>query len=452
MTGIFARNVRPIQGQSTVVVNGRGKGDHLRSKIAYTIPILPNNVPQMSESQILDSRYSWTRLGITLAIAVLGNVGMWSIIVIMPAVQAEFATARADASLPYTLTMIGFALGNLVIGRAVDRFGVTLALIGSALTMAAGFGLAAVSHSVVMLSAMQFIVGFGTAVGFGPLIADISHWFYRRRGIAVAIAASGNYLSGAIWPLLLSGVLTDFGWRAAYTVLAIVPVVLMIPLALLLRRRIPEEATEHANRMSIANARSVRFSPTALQWMLGLAGIGCCVAMSMPQVHIVSYCADLGYGPTVGAEMLSLMLMGGVVSRLVSGLIADRLGGVMTLLIGSTLQCIALFLYLPFDAMVPLYIVSLIFGLSQGGIVPSYALIVREYLPAKEAGARVGFVIMATIIGMALGGWMSGWIYDLTGSYQAAFLNGIAWNFLNIGIMTLILIKSRARRVDGVPA
>lgn len=406
----------------------------------------------MSESHILDSRYSWTRLGITLAIAVLGNVGMWSIIVIMPAVQAEFATARADASLPYTLTMIGFALGNLAIGRAVDRFGVTVALIGSALTMAAGFGLAAVSHSVVMLSAMQFIVGFGTAVGFGPLIADISHWFYRRRGIAVAIAASGNYLSGAIWPLLLSGVLTDFGWRAAYTVLAIVPVALMIPLSLLLRRRVPEAATEHANRMSIANARSVRFSPTALQWMLGLAGIGCCVAMSMPQVHIVSYCADLGYGPTVGAEMLSLMLMGGVVSRLVSGLIADRLGGVMTLLIGSTLQCIALFLYLPFDAMVPLYIVSLIFGLSQGGIVPSYALIVREYLPAKEAGARVGFVIMATIIGMALGGWMSGWIYDLTGSYQAAFLNGIAWNFLNIGIMTLILIKSRARRGDAVPA
>jgi MFS family permease len=406
----------------------------------------------MTETDILDSRYSWTRLGITLAIAVLGNVGMWSIIVIMPAVQAEFGVARADASLPYTLTMIGFALGNLVIGRAVDRFGVTLALIGSAVIMAAGFGLAAVSQSILMLSAMQFIVGFGTAVGFGPLIADISHWFYRRRGIAVAIAASGNYLSGAIWPLLLAGVLSDYGWRAAYTVLAIVPVVLIIPISLLLRPRIPEAATEHANRMSFANARSVRFSPRALQWMLGIAGIGCCIAMSMPQVHIVSYCTDLGYGPAIGAEMLSLMLMGGVVSRLVSGLIADRLGGVMTLLIGSTLQCIALFLYLPFDALVPLYVVSLIFGLSQGGIVPSYALIVREYLPAREAGARVGFVIMATIVGMALGGWMSGWIYDLTGSYQAAFLNGIAWNFLNIAIMTLLLVKSRSRRGDAVPA
>jgi MFS family permease len=225
-----------------------------------------------------------------------------------------------------------------------------------------------------------------------------------------------------------------------------VALVLVVPLSLLLKRQVPEEATAHAQRMSGANARSVSFSPSALQWMLGLAGIGCCIAMSMPQVHIVSYCVDLGYGPAVGAEMLSLMLMGGVVSRLLSGLLADRLGGVITLLIGSTLQCIALFLYLPFDAMVPLYIVSLIFGLSQGGIVPSYAVIVREYLPPKEAGARVGFVIMATIVGMALGGWMSGWIYDLTGSYRMAFLNGIGWNFLNIAIISLLLYKSRMRR------
>ena len=165
--------------------------------------------------------------------------------------------------------------------------------------------------------------------------------------------------------------------------------------------------------------------------------------MSMPQVHLVSLCVDLGYGPVAGAEMLSLMLMGGVVSRLASGLIADRLGGVRTLLIGSMLQCIALFLYLPYDGLVSLYVVSLIFGLSQGGIVPSYALIVREYLPAKEAGARVGFVIMATIVGMALGGWMSGWIYDMTGNYQAAFLNGIAWNILNIAVIATIFLKSR---------
>jgi MFS family permease len=400
----------------------------------------------MTGSDILDSRYSWLRLGVTLLIATIGNVGMWAIIVIMPAVQAEFGVARADASAPYTATMIGFALGNLVIGRAVDRFGVTAALGGAALTIGAGYALASASGSIVILSAVQLMIGFGTAASFGPLIADISHWFLRRRGIAVAVAASGNYLSGAIWPILLSGILAEHGWRTVYMVLAVLTVGLVLPLALLLRRRPPPDAYSQSDAFAAAGARTVSFSPRTLLLLLGLAGVGCCVAMSMPQVHIVSFCVDLGYGPAVGAEMLSLMLMGGVVSRLASGLIADRLGGVMTLLIGSTLQCVALFLYLPFDGMVSLYVVSLVFGLSQGGIVPSYAIIVREYLPANVAGARVGFVIMATIVGMALGGWMSGWIYDLTGSYQMAFLNGIAFNFLNIGIMTLILIRSRPRR------
>lgn len=396
----------------------------------------------MTDADILDSRYSWFRLAATLAIGTVGNVGMWSIIVIMPAVQAEFGIDRAGASLPYTLTMLGFALGNLVIGRAVDRYGMTVSLIGAAAVICAGFGLAALSGSLILLSAVQFLVGLGTAASFGPLIADISHWFERRRGIAVAIAASGNYLSGAIWPMLLAGILADHGWRAVYAVLAMLVVGLVVPLALLLRRRLPTVASARADSLSQANARAANMSPRAIQMLLALAGLSCCVAMSMPQVHIVSFCVDLGYGPAVGAEMLSLMLLGGVVSRIASGLLADRLGGVRTLLIGSALQCLALFLYLPFDGLVSLYVVSLIFGLSQGGIVPSYALIVREYLPAREAGARVGFVMMATIVGMALGGWMSGWIYDLTGSYHMAFLNGIAWNFLNIGIMLLILLRS----------
>ena len=169
----------------------------------------------------------------------------------------------------------------------------------------------------------------------------------------------------------------------------------------------------------------------------------------MPQVHIVAYCVDLGFGLARGADMLAIMVGAGVVSRLASGFLADAIGGVKTLLLGSVLQCAALFLFLPFDGLVSLYLVSLVFGLSQGGIVPSYAIVVREYLPAKEAGQRVGLVIMATILGMALGGWMSGWIYDLTGSYQAAFLNGIAWNLMNIAIMVFVLFRGRPRAVTA---
>ena len=393
-----------------------------------------------------DSAYAWFRLAVTMGVAIIANAGMWAIVVILPAVQAEFGTTRAEASLPYTLNMIGFALGNFAIGRAVDRFGVTWSLILAALGIVAGLVLAILSTSIFMLSTAQLIIGFASAVGFGPLIADISHWFVRRRGIAVALTASGNYLSGAIWPMVLAGVMQDSGWRAVYTVMAVATLVGVIPLALLLRRQVTSETHASAHLAASLNAKSAGLSPRTLAILLGFAGICCCVAMSMPQVHIVALCVDLGFGPAVGAEMLSLMLLGGVGSRIVSGLLADRLGGVRTLLIGSTLQTLALFLYLPAGGLVSLYIVSLVFGLSQGGIVPSYALIVREYMPAREAGRWVGFVLMATIFGMALGGWASGQIYDLTGSYQWAFINGIVWNGFNVAIMLWLLSRSRPRK------
>jgi MFS family permease len=392
-----------------------------------------------------DSGYSWARLAVSLALAMVGNVGMWAVIVVMPAVEAEFATTRAGATLPYTLCMAGFAGGNLLMGRVVDRLGAPRALAAAALLLSAGFVLSALSPSVALLSVAHLLVGLGSATFFGPLIADISHWFMRRRGIAVAIAASGNYLAGAIWPLLLAGVLETSGWRAAFLLVAAAVPALVLPGTLLLRRRVPAEDATAAETAAALAARRIDLSPRALMLLLGLAGVGCCVAMSMPQVHIVAYCVDLGYGPAVGSQMLSLMLMGGVVSRLASGLLADRLGGVPTLLIGSSLQMLALCLYLPSSGLTSLYIVSLVFGLSQGGIVPAYAIIVREYLPAREAGARVGFVIMATILGMALGGWMSGWIYDMTGSYRMAFLNGIGWNLLNMAIVAGILLRSRPR-------
>jgi MFS family permease len=401
----------------------------------------------------LDSRTSWIRLALSLAISLIGNVGMWAIIVILPAIEAEFGTDRAAAALPYTLTMAGFALGNWVIGRWVDRVGVAPVMAGSAVLIALSFAVAAVAPSILILSAVQLVVGFATAASFGPLIADVSQWFLRRRGIAVAVIASGNYLSGAIWPLLLADILAGSGWRMAYLVIAATALVVMLPMTWGLRRPVPEAAMQASASAAAARAQQAGLPQTTLLWLLAVAGVCCCVAMSMPQVHIVAYCVDLGYGPAVGAEMLSLMLLGGVVSRLVSGLLADRLGGVVTLLIGSSLQMLALFLYLPTSGLAPLYIVSLVFGLSQGGIVPSYAVIVREYLPPKEAGAKVGLVIMATIVGMALGGWMSGWIYDVTGSYRLAFVNGIAFNAVNVAIMALILIRSRPRAPGrAVPA
>jgi MFS family permease len=169
--------------------------------------------------------------------------------------------------------------------------------------------------------------------------------------------------------------------------------------------------------------------------------------MSMPQVHIVALCTDLGLGTARGAQMLSVMLAFGIASRLVSGYVCDHIGGLRTLVLGSALQGVALLMYLPADGLWSLFVVSALFGLFQGGIVPAYAIIIREHFAPAEAGARVGAVIMFTLLGMALGGWMSGKAFDLTGSYGAAFVNGIAWNLVNLSIAVWLW-----RRVARPPA
>jgi len=396
----------------------------------------------MASSTQHDSLYSWLRLAISLMIAIVGNAGMWAIILVLPSVQSEFGIDRASASLPFTLTMLGFALGNFYMGKLADRYNISTVLLFSSIILTLCFIFAAQSSSILSLALIQFVIGFGTGASFGPVIADTSIWFLKKRGIAVALAASGNYLSGVVWPIFTRDLLLNYGWRTVYLVLAIAAVLIMAPLSLALKRKISAESTQADDLISQNRAQSTQLSPKSLQLFLGLAGLACCVAMSMPQVHIVAFCVDLGFGSTVGGNMLSLMLAGGIVSRIVSGFLADKIGGLRTLLIGSGLQCIALFLYLPFNGLVSLYLVSLIFGLSQGGIVPSYAIVVREHMPAKEAGARVGFVLMMTIVGMALGGWLSGWIYDLSGSYTLAFWNGILWNLLNLVIIFSLLPKN----------
>ncbi len=394
----------------------------------------------------LDGPTSWFRLAICILLSTVGGAGMWAIIVVMPAVQSEFGIDRSAASLPYTLTMIGYGAGSFVIGRWVDRFGIVRPVILSATSLGAGFILAGLAPTFWTFAIAQgALIGLGTAATFGPLMADLSHWFRKRRGIALAAAASGNYLAGVLWPSAIKFSLASTDWRTTYVLIGIACVCAMVPLALFLRRPAPVESMTSTGAAQNFGLKDARLSPNVLQALLILAGVGCCVAMSMPQVHIVAYCVDLGYGVARGADMLAIMIGAGVISRLASGFLADWIGGVRTLLIGSVMQMLALFLYLPFDGLVSLYLVSLVFGLSQGGIVPSYAVVVREYLPAKEAGQRIGLVLMATIFGMALGGWLSGWIYDLTGSYQAAFLNGIAWNFLNIAIMTFILLRGRSK-------
>jgi MFS family permease len=371
---------------------------------------------------------------------------MWSFVVALPAVQADFGVARGEASLPFTLTMIGFGAGGIVLGRLADRYGVVLPVVLGTLALGVGFVGSGFATNLWQFALAQGLLGLGSSATFGPLMTDVSHWFTRRRGIAVAVVSCGNYLAGTIWPPVVQHFISAEGWRATQIGVGLFCLVTMLPLVLAMRARAPVHHAEASGHAATVQRGSLGISSNTLMALLCIAGIGCCVAMSMPQVHIVAYCGDLGYGPARGAEMLALMMGFGIISRIASGFIADRIGGVATLLIGSVLQGVALGLYMLFDGLVSLYVISALFGLFQGGIVPMYAIIVRQYFPPQEAGTRLGIVLMATLLGMALGGWLSGLIFDLAGTYQAAFLNGIAWNLVNVSIMVWLLLRP-ARRV-----
>jgi MFS family permease len=384
------------------------------------------------------------RLVLALVIGSIGSVGMWSVVVVLPVVQAEFATTRGAVSLAFTLTMLGFGLGAILTGRITDRFGIVAAMALSIAVLGAAYVAAGLSTTLWQFIAVSFLIGLGTSATFAPLMAEASHWFERYRGLAVTIVASGNYVGGTVWPPLVNWGVQSMGWRSTHIAIGVFCIVTMSITLVLLRARIGV-----AERRSHANAPpprlDLRLSANTLTVLLCVASICCCVAMAMPQVHIVAYCGDLGYGVAHGAEMLSLMMAFGVVSRIGSGFLADRIGGIGTLLVGSTAQAFALMFYLFFDSLSSLYVISAMFGLFQGGIVPSYAIIVRETMPASEAATRVGTVIFASVFGMSFGGWVSGVIFDATGSYGAAFLNGFAWNALNVAIVVGLLIRARQR-------
>ena len=405
-----------------------------------------SSLPQSADRYAPDGAYAYTRLGVSLLIATLIGAGMWAVIVVLPPAQLDFGVDRSSASLPYTLMMCSLAFSTIALGRITDRFGIVLPLVISAVTMGVGFVVAGYAPNLATFTAAHVLIGIGAGTGFAPMMADISHWFVKRRGVAVVIVASGNYFAGTIWPLLMSFTIPLIGWRVTYAGIGIIVAAAILPLTLAMRRRPSAAVYEQAEAATEAARADVGIKPRLLLVLLIAAGFSCCVAMAMPQVHLVAYCGDLGYGVARGAEMLSLMMALGIVSRIGSGFVADAIGGSATLLIGSFMQGVALLLYLYFNGLESLFIVSGIFGLFQGGIVPMYAVICRELLPPRRAGAAIGIVVSATIFGMAFGGYFSGVIFDLTSSYRMAFLNGVLWNALNFSIVSWLFWRRRRRQ------
>ena len=390
--------------------------------------------------------YPLIRLATVLALMTLGCSAMYAGVMVLEPLALELDTGRGNSSLIYGTFMIGFALGGVFMGQLADRMGIMIpALIGS-LALPAGFYLAAHASSILEIClAFSLLCGFlGSSFSMAPLIADISHWFSQRRGLAVGIAFSGSYVAGAIWPPILQRMFDAQGWRESFVDLALLTLILMALLSLLLYPRSPINEQLPTASSANSNLTNSAISAGTLQSLIYLAGFGCCVAMAMPQVHIVPYVMDLGHPAIRGAEMLGLMLGFGVISRVGSGWLSDRIGGLATLVLGSALQVAVLIAFLTGNSLVFLYGISIAFGLSQGGIVPSYTIILRAFFPPKQAGWRISTSFLFTVAGMAFGGWIAGLLYDLTGSYSVSFFNAIGFNILNLWVAASLLKKSGA--------
>ena len=392
------------------------------------------------------SPYPVVRLTAAVLLVTMGGAAMYAVIVALKPASFDFDVSRGLASVPYMMFMLTGGVGGVFMGRLADRFGVLVPVLIGCVGLPAGMAGAAYAEEFWQFCAALGVLSglLGTSALFAPVAADISLWFTRRRGLAVAIVVTGTYFAGALWPPIVQASIDARGWRETFVIIAIVMAVVMLPLSALLYRRPAALIAAQTAHAWIGAGRPLAMAPGTLQSLICVAGLGCCVAMAMPQVHIVAHISDLGYAAQRGAEMLSLMLGTGIVSRIASGFISDRIGGLCTLLLGSVLQALALVAFLGADTLTLLYVVSAVFGLSQGGIVPSYTIIIRTYFPAHEAGRRVGWAMLFTFAGMALGGWMAGALFDLTGSYTASFVNAIAFNILNAAIVLYLTRRRQA--------
>lgn len=389
-----------------------------------------------------DSPAAWRRLALAFAVGTIGNAGNWTAVTLMPVLQQEFNLSRTDASWPYVTIMAGFLLASPVLGRLCDRYGIAWVLGLAALLCSTGFLLAGVSASFPLYLFAQFIIGTGTAASMAPLTADLSHWFVRHRGLALGIAGTSAYVAGLLWSTLIPQLLKVTGWQEVHFLIGLSSLA-MLPLAATLRARMPATVFLAADHIAAGNSRRAGLERRTVTALLSLTGFGCCLAMAMPQVHILAHCMDLGFTLSDGGGLLSAMMIAGITSRVVVGFAIDRIGALQILMVALIVQALSLVLFALSSGLVSLYLVALVFGLAQGGLLPAYPLIVRAFLPARDAGAVIGTVVMATVAGMSAGSWLSGRLYDASGSYLLPLGLGVCVSLGTVAVAGFLLQRSR---------
>ena len=394
--------------------------------------------------------------GFSLLALTLATGGQYIAVVGMVPIAENMGWPRAVPSTAYSAAVFGMGLGGILMGRWSDRVGVAKpAAFGACMIALGAFWGAHAQAGWELIACNGLLIGLlGNAAFFTPLMANTTRWFTARRGVAVGVVSAGQSLGGALWPPVHRAVMDAAGWRAAYLVYAATTLAICLPIAWFLRHRPPAPVPSPAPA-AVAPASPpgphpgregdpwINIPLGSLHLMLCLAIIGCCIAMSMPMVHVIAHATDLGHPAARAAEILAVLLLTAFVSRLLWGALSDRIGGLRTLLASSFCQAMMLVCFLLVESLASLYVVGALYGLAYGGVVPTYALIVREHFPIVELGWRIGVVYLFGTLGMAIGGILGGFTFDLSGNYYAAFSVGLAFNFANLALIGPLVLRER---------
>lgn len=398
-------------------------------------------MPQ-SPTPSIETRSSWLIASICLVVMALSFGAPWIAVVGLKDLAAELGGVRSTPALAGSLAWFGSAIGGIAMGRIAERVGVRWTVTFGAVMICAGLLLATTGPS------WQLQLGYGLFVGLlglsginAPLYVYVSRWFDRRRGSALALISSGSYVAGALWPPVFERAIATMGWRQTMVWYGGLVVLVIVPLALIFLRK-PPELTQPGPAAAGAKSKSVLgWNPNLVFVMVAAASFLCCIPMAMPQSHLVAFCSDIGIQPTHGAAMLSLLLGAAFLSRQIWGVISDRIGGLLTLLVGSISQAVAMSGFLVTQDEVGLFTVSAAFGLGFSGLIPAYILTVRELFPASEASWRIPTLLLCSGSGMAAGGWLAGLLYDQYGFYGPAFATGVAFNLVNFAVLAILVFR-----------
>jgi MFS family permease len=407
------------------------------------------------EETRVDSRASWKTAWLVLAILSVSYGSPLLIVVGMKPIQESLGIERSVVALAGALVWVGTGAGGIFMGWLADRIGIRPTVIIGGCMIAGGLALSSLGLVWALYVGHGLMVGLlGNGGVYPPLLVYVSRWFERRRGAAIALISSGQYVAGVVWPSFFEQGLSLIGWQTLMLCYAGVVLVLLLPATLLLKP--PPLAAPLARPLRAGPSQSNRIAgmhPNMVQALICIAGFCCCIPMSVPSAHIVAFCGDIGIKPTHGAAMLSVMLGCAFLARQLWGALADRIGGLRTVMVGSSAQAVAIACFLLTQDEAGLFFVAAAFGFGFSGIIPSYSVAIREHFPSAEASWRMPLTLFTAMSGMAFGAWFAGALYDHFGYYAPAFGISVVFNVINLLIVGFLVIRlGKLRRSPLQPA